>query len=96
MAFAGCFGMKIDLGCVRRTTPLIDTELLYSETPSRIIIEVCPENAAAIEDLFQSDAQYIGNSIKDGQLVIQGQNGQTLIDQDIQNLKIAWKEPLDI
>jgi phosphoribosylformylglycinamidine synthase II len=96
MAFAGEYGMKINLGAIKTQGTLNDTEILYSETPSRIIIAVSPENAHEIVNLFGEDAQFIGTSVEEKKLAIVGQNQNPIIDQDIQAFKRAWKEPLDL
>lgn len=96
MAFAGGSGLEIDLGSVSARDNLNDTEILYCETPSRIILEVSPENTEKIEDLFGADAACIGKSIEDTRLIIKGRDQTTIINQDIYTLKTAWKEPLDL
>jgi phosphoribosylformylglycinamidine synthase II len=96
MAFAGDYGLKINLGAIKTDGVLNDTEILYSETPSRIIIAVSPENAQEIEHIFGKDAQFIGTSVEEKRLTIVGQDQNSIIDQEIQTLKKAWKEPLDL
>jgi phosphoribosylformylglycinamidine synthase subunit PurSL len=95
MAFAGGLGLEIDLQTVPFAGPLNDTELLYSETQSRIVIEVRPELAAKVEEIFGSDATCIGRSVKTERLLIHALDKTILINDDITALKGAWKATLD-
>ncbi|MEA2101133.1 MAG: AIR synthase-related protein [Thermodesulfobacteriota bacterium] len=102
MAFAGGFGMEIDLNQVPAATDKVnadkmnDTGILYSETPSRILVTICPENAGALEDIFGDQAKCIGKTTKHSQLLVKGTKGQTLIDEEIDALKKAWKATLKV
>ncbi len=96
MAFAGGCGIRIELGAVQTEGSLLDTEILYSESPSRIVIEVSKEHAADIERLFGGDARRIGETTTDKNMVVFGQDATILIDQDLDTLMKAWKEPLDL
>jgi len=96
MAFAGGYGLKIDLEQVSRDDTMNDTEILYSETPSRIIIAVSPENTRQIEEIFGDDVCCIGTSITEMILSITGLDIKPVISCDINALKKAWKEPLDL
>jgi len=96
MAFAGGYGLEIDLAEIEREAGMNDTEILYSETPSRIIIAVSPDNAESIEEIFGDDACCIGKSIPELRLRIIGQDTLPVINHDTDTLKQAWKEPLDL
>ncbi|HNY65891.1 MAG TPA: AIR synthase-related protein, partial [Deltaproteobacteria bacterium] len=74
---------------------LSDTEILYSETQSRILVTVSPANAAQVEEIFGSDAACIGRVIGDRKLVVASTSGGVLIDQGLDELKKAWKAPLE-
>jgi phosphoribosylformylglycinamidine synthase len=95
MAFAGGLGMDVDLRSVPSVGLLTDTEILYSETQSRIVIEVKPEHAAKVEELLGSDAACIGKSVKTERLLIRALDKNILMDEDITALKGAWKATLD-
>jgi phosphoribosylformylglycinamidine synthase len=95
-AFAGGFGIQIELNRVPTDGVLNDTEILYSETASRIVFTAKPEHAPQIAAVFAGDAQCIGRTTDGKRLIISGQNESILIDQDISDLKAAWKAPLDL
>lgn len=93
-AFAGGLGIEADIAKVDTEGKLTDTQILYSETASRIIITVRPENTKAVEALFDDDISRIGCVTSDKRLKINGSYG-IIIDSNIDELKAAWKEPLD-
>ncbi len=95
-AFAGSVGISADLSKVAVDQDLNDTEILYSETQSRIIVSVAPENASAFEQLFGSDARRIGQAIPDRELLIQSRRGGLIIDSPLSKLKASWKATLDL
>ena len=96
MAFAGGYGLEIDLTGVMKDEAMNDTEILYSETPSRIIIAVSPKDAPKIEEIFGADASCIGKSTLQRRMTILGQDQLPVINCDTNSLKKAWKEPLDL
>jgi phosphoribosylformylglycinamidine synthase len=73
-----------------------DTEILYSESQSRILISVSPENAREIESIFGSDASRIGIAIPEQRLIIRSKNNEVIIDRDLASLKRSWKATLDL
>ncbi len=95
-AFAGSVGISVELKDVAIDQDLNDTEILYSETQSRIIVSVSPENAFALEKLFGDDARRIGRALPDQKLIIHSSHGEILIDRQLPKLKASWKAPLDL
>jgi phosphoribosylformylglycinamidine synthase len=95
-AFAGGLGISANLGAVKTHDVLNDTEILYSESQSRILISVSPEHASEIEALFGEDAACIGKVIPEKKLSIASAKGGILLDKDLSQLKQAWKVPLDL
>ncbi len=98
MAFAGNNGLQIDLSAVpfdgnkelRR-----DDVLLFSESNSRFLVEVEPDNCPAFESQFdQLPVARIGEVTQNHDLVITGRGGSPTIDEDITSLKSAWQTPL--
>lgn len=94
-AFAGAVGISVDLRAVPAEGNMSDTEILYSETQSRIIISVSPDNAHVIEEIFGRDARCIGKAISEQRLIITSSQNGVLMDRDLASLKRAWKTPLD-
>ena len=94
-SFAGGYGLRISLAPVNREPGMTDTEILYAETASRILLTLSPEKAPTFEQLFGSDAVRIGEVTSEGRLVITGSGEEVLIDSDIEQLKSSWKATLD-
>jgi len=95
MAFAGGLGLDADLGKIPAEVSMNDTEILYSETPSRFVIEVKPEHAPAVEALFGPDAARIGTVTTKERVIIRSKDQGILLDEDLAALKGAWKATLD-
>ncbi|HEY9162269.1 MAG TPA: AIR synthase-related protein [Desulfomonilia bacterium] len=93
-AFAGGLGIEADISGIKTEGILTDTQILYSETASRIIITVSPENSESVEAAFGDDISRIGRVTSDKRLKIKGSGG-IIVDSDIDVLKAAWKEPLN-
>ncbi len=95
MAFAGGFGISVDLARVHAEPGMTDTEILYSESTGRIVVEVSPGKRASFEKVLGGDAALIGTSTPAETLVIRSLAGATLLSEDIAALKTAWKATLD-
>ena len=97
MAFAG--GLGIDLYLVNVPTDMdepSDDALLFSESTSRFIVEVAPEDCDAFEAALTGvPHRAAGRVVEEPRLKARGLRGQTLIDEHIEDLKAAWKKPLD-
>jgi phosphoribosylformylglycinamidine synthase subunit PurSL len=95
-AFAGGFGMDIDLRAVPRTSDLRDDVLLFSESPSRFVVTVHAENAPAFEaTLAGLPCAALGVVTETRVFRVLGQAGAVLIDAGIEQLKVAWQRPLN-
>jgi phosphoribosylformylglycinamidine synthase len=94
MAFAGGIGADVtDLKAVGES--LSDTIRLFSESPTRFIMEVRRGNAAALTDAFAGlPLVKIGTTVKEPRLRIAGANGEWLIWSKLDELKEAWQKPL--
>jgi len=98
MAFAGELGAEIDLQRAPRDLPAdlpdADTVLLFSESNTRFLCEVTPQQAAAFEAALAGVPHArIGQVTATGRLRIQsGDKG--LVDADWAALKAAWQRPL--
>ncbi len=94
-AFAGGFGVEIDLGKVNCRGTLTDLEILYSESQSRLLITVEPEKSAEFEKLFSGqDLALIGTVTAKTSLQVVGLAGSVIIDRQNSILKEAWQAPL--
>ncbi|MFO7831831.1 MAG: phosphoribosylformylglycinamidine synthase subunit PurS [Desulfuromonadaceae bacterium] len=94
-AFAGGFGMDIDLTRLRVEGDLSTMEMLYSESQSRLLVTVAPEHAQEFEKLFSGqDICCLGKVVGGHSLKIKGEDGATIIKDDIYALKEAWQATL--
>lgn len=97
MAFAGGLGMKLDLKNVPSSDDLDrNDKLLFSESNSRFIVEVAPENKEKFEDVLNGKSfGLMGEVTADTQFEVTGLHGRTVIKADISELKQAWQKTLD-
>ncbi len=97
MAFAGGLGAQIELGELARQSGLADdAALLFSESNTRFLLEVAPDQADAFEAQFADlPLVRLGEVTDEERLVIRGHAGQTVIESGLHDLKAAWQAPLD-
>jgi phosphoribosylformylglycinamidine synthase len=102
MAFAGLHGAKINLAAVPHDNSIdrnqsdSDAVLLFSESATRFVVEVTPENASAFESVFTAanvPFGHLGEVTSSDRLQIATANGPT-IDLPLADLKEAWQKPL--
>jgi phosphoribosylformylglycinamidine synthase len=96
MAFAGAIGAVIDVA------PLVESglkavEALFSESPSRFLVEVSEAKRRAFEKVVQdagAKAVAIGRTVKGDNLrLVNGD--ESLMDEELSELKAAWLRPLN-
>jgi phosphoribosylformylglycinamidine synthase subunit PurSL len=94
MAFAG--GVGADVSDLKAVGPgLSDTARLFSESPTRFIMEVRPAEATALRELFAHlSLVKIGMTVREPRLRIAGETGEWLIWSKLDELKEAWQKPL--
>jgi len=96
MAFAGGLGMLVDLSAVPYEGPKRPDFILFSESASRIIVTVSREKQKEFEKLFSgSTYALIGEVVAEPILTIRNGRGETLIEENIFDLKAAWQKPLN-
>jgi phosphoribosylformylglycinamidine synthase len=97
-AFAGGFGMKIDLSRVSWSGPeagWTDEALLFSESASRLLVTVKKEHAEAFEDIMGEDGySRIGVVTEEQMLSIEAIEGHDVVMADLAELKEAWQSTL--
>ncbi len=96
MAFAGGLGAEINLGLVPLGEPVArDDFILFSESNSRFLVEVAPEDRAEFEKVMGGvTLANIGKTTGSGVLTIHGTNGKQVVYRQISELKEAWQRPL--
>ncbi|MGW8427340.1 phosphoribosylformylglycinamidine synthase subunit PurL [Peribacillus simplex] len=63
---------------------------LFSETQSRFLLSINPENQAAFEALVE-DAKCIGSVTSDNKLVVETSSDNKVLEADVEDLQTAWK-----
>ncbi|MBY0523992.1 MAG: phosphoribosylformylglycinamidine synthase subunit PurL [Gemmataceae bacterium] len=90
MAFAGEIGADLKLGASES-----DAVALFSESPTRFLIEVMPANVAAVQVCFDDVPLVpIGQTCREPRLRIAGRNGEWIVWASLADLKEAWQKPL--
>ena len=69
------------------------TTALFSESQSRFIVSVQPEHASSFEKMF-IDAEKIGIVTNDSQLFVQMNSGETIIKEQVDDLRATWEEAI--
>jgi phosphoribosylformylglycinamidine synthase len=93
MAFAGNLGA--DILRPSGTENLSDEAFLFSESPTRFLLEVAPEHAERLEACFSGLPLYgIGKTCKQPRLRITGKDGAWIVWTPLDQLKEAWQKPL--
>ena len=97
MAFSGNLGAQIELASVPVEEKIEEDDIiLFSQSNSRFLCEVSPENQSEFEKLLYGVAfSCIGNTTEAPRLKIVGKKGTTVIDDDIADLRRAWQKPLN-
>ena len=97
MAFAGGLGIEADLRGLPKSDDCVRTDTqLFSESNSRYIVEVEPENYHAFAKLMVNlPFGQIGKVIEQKKLIIKAENGETVIETGIDVLKRAWQKTFD-
>ena len=96
MAFAGGYGAEVQLSKVLRDYGLDRNDsILFSESNSRFLVEVSPNNRNEFEQVMGFSAfSLIGIVSPDDRLVIKGTDSRVIVDTSIVELKDAWQRPL--
>jgi phosphoribosylformylglycinamidine synthase II len=94
-AFAGGFGMDVDLR--KAPTEGIDRDdyLLFSESQSRFVVTIHLEKKDAFLAIMKGiHLGEIGQVTKEKDFIVTGLKGNKIIKADIYQLKEAWQQPL--
>ncbi|MFH1008913.1 MAG: phosphoribosylformylglycinamidine synthase subunit PurL [Candidatus Latescibacterota bacterium] len=96
MAFAGEFGIEMDLTAVPRSEDAgQDDVLLFSESNSRFVVEVAPSDQEAFERVLSGvDFACVGKVVEAQTFLVRGLDGAITIDEDLCELKESWQAPL--
>ncbi len=97
MAFAGGLGIEISLVDVPCADDMERNDrLLFSESNSRFLVEVTPEDRARFESLMRDvPCGCIGRVTEQPQLVVRGMDAEVVLSLPIARCKAAWQETFD-
>jgi len=97
MAFAGGLGIEADLRGLPKSKDCSRTDAqLFSESNSRYIIEIEPENFDAFAKLMLNlPFGQVGKVTEDRTLIIKTEDGKNAIEADIDLLKRSWQKTFD-
>ncbi|MDH5460252.1 MAG: AIR synthase-related protein, partial [Candidatus Bathyarchaeota archaeon] len=92
MAFAGGYGMELDLRKVPRKTLNRSDLVLFSESNSRFLVEVSEKAKKDFEALMKGKVYAeIGKVTKTPRLCIYGLNGEVVVGASLSDLLACWK-----
>ena len=95
MSFAGGKGIEVDLSRVPRKGRERNDTVLFSESPSRLVVTVPADREGEFEKLMRGNVwARIGRVRNDKRFLIRGLEGQWAVEADIDELKKAYKKPL--
>jgi phosphoribosylformylglycinamidine synthase len=94
-AFAGALGMEVDLRRIPCSGVNRNDVLLFSESQSRFVVTVHPENQISFEDCLKGVTfSEVGKVFEGSNFMIIGLKGKAVVRTSIFDLKEAWKRPL--
>src|SRR5262249_32729648 len=101
---AGELGAWIGLDPAPRAADVFeDHVMLFSESPTRFLLEVRPGDAAAFEGALAGlpmgrlgtvTCVESGAGIHAPRVIVEGLDGSTIVDASVEDLKAAWQRPL--
>jgi phosphoribosylformylglycinamidine synthase len=95
MAFAGGYGLELDLSKVPGKALERDDFVLFSETNSRFLLEVLEQDRQGFEGLMNGKTcAQIGRVAKDERLVINGLSRKIVVNSSLEKLRRSWKKTL--
>lgn len=98
MSFAGGLGVRYDLTHVPYAGPKADrtnAALLFSESPSRFLVEVAPEHKEAFEKTLKGATfAQVGLVLAEDEYTVTGLTTATVLRTHVSTLKKAWQTPL--
>ncbi|MBL7166336.1 MAG: phosphoribosylformylglycinamidine synthase, partial [Dehalococcoidales bacterium] len=96
MAFAGGLGATARLKDVPLGEPVDrDDFILFSESNSRFLVEVTPENRHEFEKTLGETVYAVIGQVMDSEVLeVYGLNGRPVVNKPVAGLKEAWQSPL--
>jgi len=93
ISFAGGYGLEIDLDKVPTVNLKRTDKILYSESASRFLVTISPENKERFEKIMRGNMfAKIGKVREDKELKVMTK-GKPIIQENIYKLKKVWQKP---
>ncbi len=94
VALAGDLGLEISVEKIPGAEGLTPTRALYSESCGRFVITAPQESRKPLEEIFDGlPLGLIGTVTGSRRFVVNGKNGETLIDETLEKLRAEWHAP---
>lgn len=94
-AFAGGFGLRVDLERLDAPADLRTDTLLFSESQSRLLVTVRPQHQSAFEELFTGQSCVLIGAVTETELLVVDRGAdKDIIRTPLARLKQAWQAPL--
>ena len=91
MAIAGRLGAEVDLRRLHGQVGRSD-HALFSESHSRLVVEVEREDGAAFQEMMAGHAcACVGTVTADQRLCVTGLDGKKMVDVEVEHLRTAWQ-----
>ena len=95
MAFAGGYGIEFDLRKVPRQNVNRNDFVLFSESNSRVLVEVSEKARQNFEALMNGKVcAELGRVTKTPRLCVHGLNSEVVVEAYVSDLLVSWKRPL--
>ena len=95
MCIGGRRGAQVDIDAMRALEAMNRTELLYSESASRLLISVNPQLAPLVEMLFKGQICTCLGSVTEGNTLDIMSGNSTILSEPVEALAKAFKVTLD-
>ncbi len=96
MAFAGGLGLTLNLSAVKAEGISREDQLLFSESATRLLLEVPPEKAAAFEKAMAGHpAACVGIWAADGIFCVRDLKDREVVNLPVEKLREAWTLPFE-
>jgi phosphoribosylformylglycinamidine synthase len=95
MAFAGELGAELDLTQMRNSSFIDAPVALFSESNSRLLVEVTPAHTKEFENAMNGVTWYRLGSVTSGDCITIHCDGTEVVNVPWRDLRDAWRSPLD-
>jgi phosphoribosylformylglycinamidine synthase len=93
MAFAGGYGVELDLKEVPSTNLNRDDFVLFSESNSRFLVGVSEKAKKPFEKLMKGTTiGVIGRATRSQRLCVRGLSGKVVVDVSVDDMMASWKQ----